>query len=149
MRAVVQRVREASVKIEGAPKAQIGPGLVVLLGVGRGDTPEDASYLAQKVSGLRIFEDAQGKMNLSLRDIGGEVLVVSQFTLYGNTAKGRRPSFGAAAEPELAERLYEEFISGMKEDNIKVSTGAFGQRMLVTIQNDGPVTLILESKKGL
>ena len=149
MRAVVQRVKKASVKIEGVNKGQVGTGLVILLGVGREDTSEDASYLAEKVSGLRIFEDAQGKMNLSLGDIGGEALVVSQFTLYGDTAKGRRPSFGAAADPEVAKRLYEEFIAIMKKENFKVSTGVFGKRMLVTIHNDGPVTLILDSKKGL
>ena len=147
MRAVVQRVIKGEVHISGGKTASIGKGLVVLLGVGGDDTEEDADYLAEKVANLRIFEDAEGKMNLSCCNIGGEVLVVSQFTLYGDCRKGRRPSFTAAAEPQRANYLYEYFIKKLKEFGIKVKTGKFREEMLVEIHNHGPVTMLLDSKK--
>jgi len=127
---------------------EIGQGMVILLGIGKDDQEEDAKYLADKVSTLRIFEDEKNKANLSLLDVTGEALVVSQFTLYGDTKKGRRPSFTQAAEPKKAEELYEKFINFLKEYNLKVASGIFGAKMLVEIQNDGPVTLILDSKKN-
>ena len=127
---------------------QIGRGLLVLLGVAHGDTETDAQYLAAKIGGLRIFEDAQGKMNLPASDIGGAMLVVSQFTLLGDCRKGRRPSFDDAAEPELAERLYEVFVQAVAEQGIPVATGRFRQHMEVELVNDGPVTFIVESRGG-
>jgi len=125
---------------------RIGPGMLVLLGVAEGDTLADARQLADKIAGLRIFEDHQEKMNLSLGDVGGEMLVVSQFTLLGDCRKGRRPSFVAAARPELAERLYQVFVDAVAEKGIEVATGRFRQHMEVELVNDGPVTLLLESK---
>ncbi len=148
MRAVVQRVRRASVTIDGEVVGAIERGLLILLGVTHTDTPEQARWLAEKVVGLRIFNDAEGKMNLGLTDLGGSVLVVSQFTLYGDAAKGRRPSFIAAARPELAIPLYETFINAIKALGVPVTTGRFGAMMQVELVNDGPVTLILDTPAG-
>lgn len=145
MRAVVQRVKEARVKIEGKTVGQIGPGLLVLLGVGEGDSEKDAEFLAEKIVNLRIMNDPQGKMNLSVKDVGGKILVVSQFTLYGDTSKGRRPSFVKAAKPGKAKKLYKKFTQEIKASGLKVETGKFGALMQVELINDGPVTLILES----
>ena len=148
MRTIIQRVKEAKVSVGERVVGEIGKGIVILLGIGKDDREEDAKYLADKISSLRIFEDKKNKMNLSLLDTDGEALVVSQFTLYGDTKKGRRPSFTQAAEPKKAEELYERFIGFLGEYNLKVVTGIFGGKMLVEIQNDGPVTLILDSKKN-
>lgn len=145
MRALIQRVKTSSVTIDGAEKRAIGAGMVILLGITHGDTVGDVRYLVEKSVNLRIFEDKQGKMNLSLADLGGEVLIVSQFTLYGNCQKGRRPGFEDAAPPEYAIPLYEKFIEEFRKTSLRVVTGEFGATMLVEIQNDGPVTLMLES----
>ncbi len=147
MRAVIQRVKEARVEVEGEVVGRIGEGVLVLLGAGKDDTGEDVRYLAEKILSLRIFEDAEGKMNLSVTDTGGGVLVVSQFTLYGDCRKGRRPSFDKAARPEIAERLYELFVSELRERGAKVETGRFRAMMDVHLVNSGPVTLMLDSKK--
>ncbi len=147
MRAVVQRVSQASVTVAGEVVGQIGPGMLVLLGVADGDDERDAATLADKIVGLRIFEDEEGKMNRGLADIGGAMLVVSQFTLLGDCRKGRRPSFVAAAAPETAERLYEVFVEHVKAAGIEVGTGRFRQHMDVALVNDGPVTLLLDSRK--
>jgi D-tyrosyl-tRNA(Tyr) deacylase len=147
MRAVVQRVNEASVKVEGEEVARIGHGILVLLGVGQEDEPKDAAYLAEKVAHLRIFADEQGKMNRSLLDVGGGLLVVSQFTLWGDCRKGRRPSFAAAAAPEKAKELYGVFIESARSLGVAVETGRFQEMMQVSLVNDGPVTLLLDSKK--
>ncbi len=144
MRAVVQRVREARVKVDGNVVGEIQRGLVILLGVRKGDDEEKAKWLAKKCAGLRIFEDEKGLMNLALSDVGGSALVVSQFTLYGDCEKGRRPSFTDAAAPDEAEHLYRVFIETLRQDGIRVDTGIFQARMLVEIANDGPVTLIVE-----
>ena len=144
MRAVVQRVRKASVSVGGEVVGAIGPGLVVLLGVKTGDTEAEARWLANKIANLRIFSDQEGKFNLSALDVGGEALVVSQFTLYGDAHKGRRPSFTEAAPPEVAEPLVEKFVEFLRAKGLKVETGRFGAIMLVEIHNDGPVTIILE-----
>ena len=146
MRAVIQRVKSSSVTVNKKQISQIGPGLLVLLGVSRADESSDAEYLSDKVANLRIFEDSDGKMNRSLIDIGGEILVVSQFTLYGDCSKGRRPSFINAAPPEKAERLYEYFSEQMRKKGIPVQNGQFKAMMDVSLINDGPVTLIVESK---
>lgn len=146
MRAVIQRVREASVEINGQEKGRIGKGLVILLGIAKGDSFEDADYLAEKICNLRIFEDEGGKFNLSLMDKKGELLVISQFTLLGNTRKGRRPGFDDAASPEEARNLYEGFVGILRDKGLKVETGVFGAKMLVRIYNDGPVTFIVESR---
>ena len=146
MRAVVQRTDAASVTVEGEVIAHIGAGLTVLLGVGKEDTEKDVRFLAEKIIHLRIFPDAQGKMNRSLCDVGGELLVVSQFTLYGDCRKGRRPSFDAAASPGRAEELYEVFVSLCKAAGIKTATGRFQTEMIVKLANHGPVTLMLDSK---
>lgn len=149
MRALVQRVTEGSVEIKDANySASIGKGMVILLGVKEGDTEDDMIFVADKCSNLRIFEDENGKMNLSLKDINGEVLVISQFTLYGDTRKGNRPNFTDAAKPELAEYLYNKFIERLKNNlgSDKVKNGIFAAMMLVKIFNDGPVTIIVESK---
>ena len=146
MRAVVQRVSRAKVVIEGETVGEIGVGLVVLLGVTHADTPEQAHWLAEKVVGLRIFNDADGKMNRDLIEVGGAMLIVSQFTLYGDCRKGKRPSFIDAAPPPIAIPLYEAFINGVKALGIPVATGRFGADMQVDLVNDGPVTLIVESK---
>jgi D-tyrosyl-tRNA(Tyr) deacylase len=140
MRALVQRVREAAVSVDGEEVARIGPGLLVLLGVRRGDGPDQADRLAAKLARLRVFEDVEGRMNLSVRDVGGEVLVVSQFTLYGDARKGNRPSFVDAAPPEQAEPLYERLRAGLGAQG-----GSFGARMAVALVNDGPVTLLIET----
>jgi D-tyrosyl-tRNA(Tyr) deacylase len=146
MKAVLQRVKRASVTVEGRIVGQIGRGILVLLGVEQGDTNQDARELADKTCMLRIFEDADGKMNLSLEDVRGELLVVSQFTLLGDCRKGRRPSFIAAAPPDLAERLYETFIASAGIRGIPVASGKFRAMMDVELVNDGPVTLILDSR---
>ena len=146
MIALVQRVSEASVTVDDKTVSEIGKGLVVLLGVAKGDKDEDASYLSNKIINLRIFEDENGKMNLSLMDINGEMLVVSQFTLLGDCRKGRRPGFEMAALPEDAERLYEKFVDDVDKSGIKIRKGVFAASMLVRIFNDGPVTFILDSK---
>lgn len=146
MRAVVQRVSRASVVIDGATVGAISTGLVVLLGVTHDDTPERARWLAEKIAGLRIFNDADGKMNRDLVEVGGAMLIVSQFTLYGDCRKGKRPSFIDAAAPDIAIPLYEDFINGVKALGIPVATGRFGADMKVELVNDGPVTLIVESK---
>ena len=146
MIALVQRVSEASVTVDDKTVSEIGKGLVVLLGVAKGDKDEDASYLSNKIINLRIFEDENGKMNLSLMDINGEMLVVSQFTLLGDCRKGRRPGFEMAALPEDAERLYEKFVDDVNKSGIKIRKGVFAASMLVRIFNDGPVTFILDSK---
>lgn len=146
MRAVVQRVSRACVVIDGETVGAIDAGLVVLLGVTHADTPTQAQWLAEKVVGLRIFNDADGKMNRDLLDLGGAMLIVSQFTLYGDCRKGKRPSFIDAAPPNLAIPLYEAFINGVKAMGIRVATGQFGADMKVDLINDGPVTLIVDSK---
>jgi len=147
MRAIVQRVKEARVEVDGETVGRIGEGALVLLGAGKDDTEEDAEYLAEKTLTLRIFEDSEGKMNLSVTDTGGAVLVVSQFTLYGDCRKGRRPSFDKAAPPEEAERLYELFVAELRERGAKVETGRFRAMMDVHLVNRGPVTLMLDSKR--
>jgi len=143
MKAVLQRVKEARVRVGGAPVGEIGPGLCVLLGVARGDGPSEARRLAEKVARLRIFEDAEGRFDRSLLDSGGAALVVSQFTLLADTAKGNRPSFSAAAPPEEAEPLYEAFCEALRELGVSVETGTYGARMAVELVNDGPVTIVL------
>ncbi|QHE53100.1 D-aminoacyl-tRNA deacylase [Pontibacillus sp. HMF3514] len=146
MKAVIQRGRNASVTVKGETTGSIDEGLVVLLGVTHDDTEEDAKYLADKITNLRIFEDDQGKMNLSLKDQEGQMLSISQFTLYGDCRKGRRPSFQNAARPEPANELYEIFNGYVRDQGVPVETGAFGEMMDVQLTNVGPVTLILESK---
>jgi D-tyrosyl-tRNA(Tyr) deacylase len=138
-------VSEARVTVDGEVTGVIGDGLVVLLGVGQKDGPAECAWLAEKIVGLRIFEDEAGKMNRSLGDVGGAMLVVSQFTLYGDARKGRRPSFVDAAPPELAEKLYEEFVAKVREAGIEVATGRFREHMLVSLTNDGPVTLWIDT----
>ena len=147
MRAVVQRVKSAQVCVDGRVTGKIGKGLLVLLGVGKGDGEKDIAYMVSKLPDLRIFEDASGKFNLSLRDVRGEMLVVSQFTLYGDCRKGRRPSFTDAAEPVEARRLYEQLILKMKEQGVPVETGEFQAKMEVHLVNDGPVTILLDSRQ--
>lgn len=144
MRLVVQRVSQASVSVDGEGVGSIGRGLVILVGVTHTDGEEQARWLARKVAGLRVFEDAEGKFNVSLREVGGAALVISQFTLYGDARKGRRPSFTDAAPPEMAEPLVAHFADALRGEGIPVETGLFGARMLVEINNDGPVTLVLE-----
>jgi D-tyrosyl-tRNA(Tyr) deacylase len=146
MKAVIQRVSSAKVEVEGKSVGAIGRGALVLLGVEKGDTELDANWLAEKIVGLRFFEDKAGKMNLSLAEIQGKLLVVSQFTLAGNCSKGRRPSFDSAAPPEIANRLYEYFVAKTRELGVPVATGIFQANMQVTLTNDGPVTFILESR---
>lgn len=147
MRAVVQRASRGSVSVAGETVGDIGSGLVVLLGVAEGDEPRDAEWMAEKLVGLRIFEDEEGKMNRDLREAGGGVLLVSQFTLLGDCRKGRRPSFIAAAAPELAEQLYELVAAGIRAAGVTVATGRFRTHMDVSLVNDGPVTLLLDSRK--
>ncbi len=149
MRAVIQRVTRASVTIEGRVAGEIGAGLLVLLGVSKTDHPESASYLAEKIANLRIFSDEAGKMNLSVLDTAGSALVVSQFTLYGDTRGGRRPSFIQAAPPEEANRLYQEFVKSLRSLGMKVETGVFQAHMQVELVNDGPVTILLDSEKTI
>lgn len=145
MRAVIQRVSQANVTVEGQITGQIGAGLLVLLGVAPGDSQREIDWMAEKLVGLRVFEDAEGKMNLSLADVEGGMLVVSQFTLYGDCRKGRRPSFVDAAPPEHAEAIYEQFAAAVAEKSIPVGTGKFRHHMEVSLLNDGPVTLIIDS----
>ncbi|MBQ1413830.1 MAG: D-tyrosyl-tRNA(Tyr) deacylase [Clostridia bacterium] len=147
MRAVIQRVTSASVTIDGSVQGHIGQGFLILFGAGQGDTPEDAVLLARKTAGLRLFCDGDGKMNLSLKDVGGSVLVVSQFTLYGDCRRGNRPSFTGAALPNEAEALYEYFVALLRQEHqiADVQTGRFGADMKVALLNDGPVTILLDS----
>jgi D-tyrosyl-tRNA(Tyr) deacylase len=149
MRAVVQRVSRAEVTVEGRVSGEIGAGLVVLLGVGREDQSSASEYLAEKIANMRIFEDAEGKMNRSLLESGGGVLVVSQFTLYGDTRGGRRPGFTRAAPSEIANRLYEEFVAALRALGVRVETGVFQTHMQVEIINDGPTTILLDSEKTI
>lgn len=148
MRAILQRVSRARVTVGGRTTGEIGAGLLVLLGVKKGDGEAEAEYLADRVTALRIFSDPEGKMNLSLLDTGGAMLVVSQFTLYGDTRKGRRPGFDDAAPPDAARRLYEHFVAKARERGIRVETGEFQAMMTVELANEGPVTFIVESKNG-
>jgi D-aminoacyl-tRNA deacylase len=148
MRAVVQRVSRAKVTVNGEITGEIGLGLLVLLGVGRDDTEADAIYLSEKIAGLRVFEDAQGKMNRSLQDASGSVLAVSQFTLYGDVRRGKRPSFDAAAPPEKARQLYEFFVEQIRAAGLRCDTGRFQEMMEVELVNDGPVTILLDSAKA-
>lgn len=147
MRAVVQRVTRARVSVEERVTGEIGAGLVILLGVGRNDSDADAAPFAEKVANLRIFDDAEGKMNRSLLDTGGAALVVSQFTLYGDARGQRRPSYLGAAPPDVANRLYEEFVGALRALGVRVETGVFQARMAVELVNDGPVTILLDSDK--
>jgi D-tyrosyl-tRNA(Tyr) deacylase len=147
VRAVVQRVSEASVSVGQETVGAIDQGLVVLLGVAKEDTSSDATYLAEKTAGLRIFEDDAGKMNRSVEEIGGSLLVISQFTLLGDCRKGRRPGFSDAAPPELADQLYEEYVAILRSRGINVATGVFRADMQVALVNDGPVTMLLDSRK--
>ena len=148
MRAVVQRVSRAQVSVNGEITGQIGLGLLVLLGVGRDDTEADATYLSEKIAGLRVFEDAQGKMNQSVSDVGGSVLAVSQFTLYGDVRRGKRPSFDAAAPPEKARQIYEFFVEKIRATGLPCETGRFQEMMKVELVNEGPVTILLDSAKA-
>jgi D-aminoacyl-tRNA deacylase len=147
LKAVIQRVSKAGVEVDGSSVGRIGRGMLVLLGVEKGDIERDADWLADKIVALRIFEDGAGKMNLALGEIGGELLVVSQFTLAGNCAKGRRPSFDSAAPPDEANRLYEYFVERVRRMDLPVATGVFQAMMQVSLVNDGPVTFILESPR--
>ena len=147
MRAVVQRVTESSVTVDGQITGATYEGLVVLIGVEKGDTDKDAGYIADKVSGLRIFEDENEKMNLSVKDVGGSILAISQFTLLGDVRKGKRPSFITAEDPEIANRLYQQVCENIRNQGIKVETGIFQAHMLVKINNNGPVTILLDSRK--
>ncbi|MCW5797035.1 MAG: D-tyrosyl-tRNA(Tyr) deacylase [Nitrospira sp.] len=147
MKAVIQRVTRASVEVDGQVVGRIDLGLLVLLGVAKGDGERDLSYVVEKLQTLRIFSDDQGKMSRSLRDVGGALLVVSQFTLLGDTAKGRRPGFDLAAPPEAARALYEEAVRRLRHEGLQVETGVFGAHMQVELLNDGPVTFIVDSRK--
>ncbi len=147
MRAVIQRVNSCSVDVEGEPYSVIGKGFLVLLGIKTDDSKEDIQYLVDKIQHLRIFEDEEGKMNLSLKDIGGEIMIVSQFTLYGDCKKGRRPSFIRAGKPQDAETLYDEFVQVFRSTGVPVKTGIFQAHMNVRLDNDGPVTLLIDSEK--
>lgn len=147
MRAVVQRVSSSSVVVDGSEVGRIGVGFCVLLGITQGDGPEQARWLVDKISSLRVFEDQSGKLNLSLEDVSGGVLVISQFTLYGDCRKGRRPSFVRAAEPSIAKELYDLFVDMLKDKGLPVETGIFQAHMNVEINNDGPVTLILDTRE--
>lgn len=148
MRAVIQRVKSAKVYVDGRLSGKIGNGLLVFVGMARGDGEDDISYLISKLPDLRIFEDSSGKFNLSLQEINGEILVVSQFTLYGDCRKGRRPSFTEAEEPTIAKNLYDRLISKLRERGVPVETGEFQAKMEVHLINDGPVTLLLDSRKA-
>ena len=145
MRFIIQRVRHASVTIDGEVRGKIGKGFMVLIGVGADDTKEIADKLVRKLVNMRIFEDAEGRTNLGLKDVGGELLLISQFTLYADTSRGNRPGFESAASPDLAKQLYLQYINGLIKEGIKVATGTFAASMLVNIDNDGPVTIMLES----
>ena len=148
MRCVVQRCSRASVSVNGETVGQIGRGFMVLCGVAEGDTDADMEDCRAKIAGLRVFEDADEKMNLSLKDVGGEILLVSQFTLLGDARHGRRPSFSGAAAPDEADKLYEKLVNALRDDGFKVETGRFRTHMMVELVNDGPVTILLDSKKG-
>lgn len=147
MRAVIQRVRRAAVSVDGQVVSKIGHGLLIFLGIGRGDGQAEVDWMAEKVVHLRVFEDAERKMQHALPEVGGEALVVSQFTLYGDVQKGRRPDFTGAAPPEGAQRLYELFLERLRGHGVPAQAGVFGARMVVELENDGPVTLILESPR--
>ncbi|MCD6156588.1 MAG: D-tyrosyl-tRNA(Tyr) deacylase [Candidatus Atribacteria bacterium] len=147
MRAVVQRVSWSQVVVDGKVVAQIGKGLLVLLGIGKEDDEKDVEFMLRKIPNLRIFEDEEGKMNRSLTEIDGELLLISQFTLYGNCRKGLRPSFEKAASPERASQLYEKLLKALREQCVRVKSGVFGAHMQVSLCNDGPVTIILDSKE--
>lgn len=147
MRAVVQRVSQSKVTVDGTVTGEIKKGLMVLLGVADGDTEKDAEYMANKISGLRIFMDEEDKMNLSVKDIGGDILAVSQFTLLGDVRKGKRPSFSSAARPDEANEIYQKFIEYLRNDGLHVEEGVFQTHMMVDLTNDGPVTILLDSKK--
>ncbi len=147
MRAVIQRVLSSAVIVEGKTVGKINKGFNVLLGIKNDDTLEDMKYMEEKIKGLRIFEDEEGKMNLSLQEVGGEILLISQFTLYGDARKGRRPSFIEAAKGEMAEKVYETMIKDLRESGYHVEAGVFGAEMKVLIENDGPVTILLDSRK--
>ena len=147
MRAVVQRVSQARVEVDQETVGEIGNGLVVFLGVGKEDGPADSDYMAGKITGLRIFEDEQGLMNLSVQDTGGSILCISQFTILGDCRKGRRPGFSAAAPPEQAEKLYEYFCENLRSRGVNIDTGRFQATMRIIVDNDGPVTMLLDSKK--
>jgi D-tyrosyl-tRNA(Tyr) deacylase len=147
MRAVVQRVSRASVAVDGQVIGEIGPGLLVLLGISVSDVEADADYLAEKIAGLRIFDDRDGKMNCNVADVGGAVLTVSQFTLYGDVRRGKRPSFDDAARPERARELYEYFVAQIRQDGLRCETGQFQTMMSVSLVNQGPVTVLLDSSK--
>ncbi len=148
MRAVVQRVDRANVTVDGQITGACNKGLLVLFGVAENDNDKDFQYIVDKVTGLRIFEDEAGKMNLSVKDVGGEILAVSQFTLYGDCRKGKRPSFDKAAKPEIANQYYERFVQACRDMGIKVGTGIFRAHMLVELVNNGPVTILLDSQKN-
>jgi len=148
MRAVVQRVSRAHVTVNGSIAGQIGMGLLVLVGVGEEDTESDVTYLAEKIAGLRIFEDAEGKMNRSVVEVAGSVLAVSQFTLYGDVRRGKRPSFDAAARPQSARQLYELFVERIRAAGLRCETGRFQEMMQVELVNEGPVTILLDSRKN-
>ncbi len=148
MRAVVQRVDGARVEVAGQTVGAVNRGLLVFFGVAPDDTDKDLDYIVDKVAGLRIFEDSQDKLNLSVQDVGGEILAVSQFTLYGDCRKGKRPSFDGAAKPEMANAYYEKFVEKLRQKGIKVATGVFRAHMSVSLVNNGPVTILLDSKKG-
>ena len=149
MKALIQRVTSATVSVEGAVVGEIGHGLVVFVGIANGDTLEDIQYLTRKIIELRIFEDTEGKFNLSVMDVSGELLLVSQFTLLANTRKGRRPGFTDAAPPEMAETLFNQFVEQAKATGLKIATGIFQTHMLVEINNDGPVTIMIDSRERL
>ena len=148
MRAVIQRVAKSRVTVDGRTSGEIQRGLMILIGVEDGDTEKDAAYIASKTSGLRIFEDENDKMNLSVKDVDGDILAVSQFTLLGDVRKGKRPSFSSAARPEEADRLYQKVIEGLRQDGLHVEEGVFQAHMMVDILNDGPVTILLDSRKN-
>jgi D-tyrosyl-tRNA(Tyr) deacylase len=147
MRAVIQRVTKARVTVEGEIVGEIGSGLVLLLGIADDDAEQDVKYLVEKIVGLRLFDDAEGRMNLSVRDVGGGLLIVSQFTLYGDVRRGRRPSWSKAASPEVAEPLYESFVAEARHSVGHVATGSFRRMMQVELTNDGPVTILVDSRK--
>lgn len=149
MRAVIQRVQYASVQVDGRTVGKIEKGFLVFLGITHNDTEKEGTWLANKIKDLRVFEDTEGKMNLSLADVGGEVLIVSQFTLYGNCMKGRRPAFVDAARPEIAIPLYEKFLKTFSSFGMKIESGKFGANMKIELLNDGPVTLLLDTAEGM
>lgn len=148
MRVVIQRVTSARVIVEGETVGEIGRGLLLLLGIAHDDAEQDVKYLVEKIAGLRLFDDAEGRMNLSVKDVGGALLIVSQFTLYGDVRRGRRPSWSEAAPPEIAGPLYESFIAQARRLVGRVATGSFRRMMQVELTNDGPVTILLDSRKG-